>query len=235
MGCLEMRKNMRSGVVWALAALCLGIAGATSDAGAVGIKLPIDIELGPQRTGDFGTLQITEITGGDLQFTICLRPVLGSNANLHEFYFNLSGDFDDDDDDDFDDDNLSLSGFRCNREACDAPFELDDDGPTRGGAGARFDFSVSFGDGSGNKGNGTLQVASFVLGGDEDLSLADVLAETSSTGRGLEVLFAAHVTGSGNGRGSASATIGVVPEPRTALLLGLGLAGLAVVGRRQRG
>jgi len=234
MGCLEMRRKMRSGVVSALAALglCVAVAGAPADAAALGITLPIAIELGPQRTGPFGILQIEEIAGGDLEFTIRLGSVLGSRANLHEFYFNLPSCFDSD--------GLEISGSRCDGGSCDVAFELDEGGSTRGGAGARFGFSVNFGNGSGSNGNDNLQVAKFVLGADAAIALADVLAEASSTGRGLEVLFAAHVTGGGPGagRGSASATIGVspsaVPEPATAVLLGFGLAGLAFGGRRPR-
>jgi hypothetical protein len=276
-----MRRKLWNGFVSALTAavLGLGILGAPVDAFALGVALPFDIELGPQRTGDFGTLQIEEVAGGALRFTIVLNTaVLGSRADLNEFYFNLSedgdddrddhhgrarGDWDDDDrkkngrwksdwdgddwkhrgrhdddwdDDDGDDDDLSISNFLCNGQACRTPFELDDDEPTRGGAGARFDFSVDFGDGSGKKGNDILQIVSFLLSADGGLSLADVLSEASSTGRGLDVLFAAHVTGSGNGNGSGSATIGVVvPEPTTALLLALGVSGLAIAVRRSSG
>ncbi len=209
-----------------LLALGLGAVAAPLEAAAVGIVLPIEIELGPQRTGPFGTVGIEEIAGGDLEFTITLGPVLGARADLHEFYFNLTSGFDAD--------GLAISGSRCDGGSCDSPFDLGAGRSVRGGAGARFDFSVNFGQGAGRNGNGTLQVARFVLGADDALTLEDVLAEASSTGRGLETIFAAHVTGSGAGRGSASATIGVtpsaVPEPGTALLFAVGLAGLALGG-----
>lgn len=215
-------------LVSGLLVLALGLSGAPIDAAAVGITLPIGIELGPQRTGPFGTLHIEEIAGGELEFTITLAPVLGAQADLHEFYFNLRKGFDSD--------GLEVSGSRCDGGSCASPFDLGAGRAVRGGAGARFDFSVSFGKGKGRKGNDTLQVARFVLGADDALTLDDVLAEASRTGRGLETLFAAHVTASGAGRGSASATIGVspsaVPEPSTALLFAVGLAGLAFGGRK---
>lgn len=226
----QMRSWMRSGMRSALVGLAIALGGLAfaGEAAANGmISLPIAIELGPQRTGNFGTLEIGEV-GGDLLFKITLdTDVLGSKADLHEFYFNLDGGFDADD--------LAISVVSINGVggAPKTAFDLDDGGPTRGGAGARFDFSLNFGNGASKKGNERIQSVEFLLDADEDLTLADVLGDASSTGRGLEVLFAAHVAGSGNGNGSASATIGVlVPEPETALLLALGLVGLVVVGRR---
>jgi len=131
-------------------------------------------------------------------------------------------------DDRDDDDGLRVSGIRCNGGACDDPFELDDDEKVTGGDGARFDFGVDFG-----HGNEMLQIVSFILSAKSDLSLADVLEKTSSTDEGIEALFAAYVKGVGED-GEEKVAIAVVPEPGTALMLALGLAGLAVGGRRQR-
>jgi len=219
----------RSGAVWVLAALGLGlaVAGPPSDAAANGITcsngiscLSFEIELGPQRTGEFGTLTLQDVTEG-VQFTITLNDdVLGSHANLHEFYFSLPDDFE------IDDDDISLTS--CDVSGC--TIEFDEGRSVRGGAGADFGFSIHF-----DAGNQRIQMVSFVLSG---LSADDVLAaafdDPGVTGRDLAVLFAAHIQGSGHGRGSASATVGVpVPEPGTVALFGLGLAGIAFAGRRR--
>jgi hypothetical protein len=139
---------------------------------------------------------------------------------------NRHRDDDDDDDDDDRDGDLRVSGIRCNGGACDNDFDLEAGATARGGDGARFDFMLDFG-----HDNGILQIVSFILSADSDLSLADVLADASSTEEGIEVLFAAYVKGVGED-GDATATIGAIPEPATALLLGLGLVGLAVGGSR---
>ena len=224
-----MRCVKRGGVVWALVALDLGlgVAGLASNAAANGIACPdgatclsFEIELGSQRTGEFGTLALQDV-GDDVEFTITLnKAALGSHANLNEFYFNLPEGFDIDEDDIF--------SASCDD---DVDFELAEGRPVRGGAGAEFDFSLNFEADEKER----IQRVSFIL---EDLSVEEVLeaafANPGVTGRGLEVLFAAHIQGSGHGRGSASATVGVpVPEPGTAALFGLGLAGIAFVGRRR--
>jgi hypothetical protein len=255
-----MRKLLRSGVVRVLAGagLCLGVGAAPGDAAAVGITLPFTVELESGVTAQYGTVEIKEVGAGDLAFTITIdRSVLGPEARLREFYFNLTGRHDDDDvagyssskpgngyghehhedkrngkgherdDDDDDDDGLRISGIRCNGGACDDPFELDDDVKATGGDGARFDFGVDFG-----HGNEMLRIVSFILSAKSDLSLADVLSKASSTDDDIEVFFAAYLKGAGE-EGDEKVTIGVVvPEPGTALLFALGLAGLAVGGRR---
>jgi hypothetical protein len=65
------------------------------------------------------------------------------------------------------------------------------------------------------------------------LTIADLL-ESSETRRGIEVFFAAHVQDTDLVPGSDSETVGaLVPEPGTAALFGLGLAGIALLGRRR--
>ena len=217
-----MRGLKRSGAASiGVAVLGLGawIGGGAGDAAASSITLPISIELGPQKTGCFGTVEVDELGGGALRFTITLA---GSHADLQEFYFNLAH---------HDDYGLELSDSVCNGGSCDSAFQLSEGTPTRGGAGARFDFSVNFGTGRGPKGNERLGSASFVVGAVGALTLADVLTETSSTGRGLDVILAVQTPGA-----SRPATVGVlpivVPELSTAALFSVGLAGIAFVGRR---
>jgi hypothetical protein len=184
------------------------------------------IELGSQREGNFATLQLEDIEVHGkraVEFTIVLNEdVLGRHANLHEFYLSLPERFDDDDD-------VSLKS--CSAEEC----TVEDGRPVRGGAGARFEFSVNFdADDDGDDGK-RLQAVSFVIKGlTADEVVAAAFEDPGTTRRGLEVLFAAHIQGSGHGRGSASATVGVpVPEPGTAALFGIGLVGIAFAGRRR--
>jgi hypothetical protein len=101
--------------------------------------------------------------------------------------------------------------------------------PVAGGAGSDFDYGVSFGNGAGPPGNGVLQQASFLIlpvDPNESLSLDDFLnAEWSSAAGGKIVAdAAAHVQGTSLMDGSSSETVGgVVPEPRTGLLITCGL------------
>lgn len=132
----------------------------------------------------------------------------------------------DDDDDDDDVGFLRISGIRCNGGACDEDFHLESDVTPRGADGAHFDFGVDFG-----HGNEMLQVASFILSAKSDLSLTDVLG-VSTTDGGIDSIFAVRVKGLGE-TGDEKATLGAIPEPQTSVLLGLGLLGLAVSGRRR--
>lgn len=204
-------------------ALALGVAGPSGDASAASTSTTLAVQLGPQKTGSYGTVQVDQVSGG-LEFRITLNPSVGPKADLHEFYFNLPDQIA----------GLHLSGSGCGGGSCTTPFELQFGKPTSGGAGARFDYRVNFGNGGSAKGNGNLQMATFRLDANGPLQLDPSPFDSSFTSRHLEVIFAAHVPGM---RGIA-ATIGstnvtVVPEPATAALFGLGLLGIAWAGRRR--
>jgi hypothetical protein len=100
--------------------------------------------------------------------------------------------------------------------------------PVAGGAGASFDWGVNFGNGAGP--SGPLQTANFILSASEALSIEDLL-EFSDPNSTPPVIFAVHFQGTNTPGGSE--TIGAVPEPATMLLLGSGLIGFAVGGRKK--
>jgi hypothetical protein len=223
-----MRCKVRSGAQ-ALAGLALGLAvcGLPGESAATGIALRFEIELGPQREGNFGSLSLENVEEG-VEFTIVLnRSALGSHANLHEFYLSLPHGSSIEDE-------FLASSLHCEDADSvlgDCSVAVEQGRTVRGGAGADFDFRLNF-----DAGNARIQLARFVLA---ELTVEEVLEaafeDPGRTGRALEVLFAAQIQGSGHGKGSASATVGVpIPEPATAALFACGLAGLAFAGRRMR-
>ena len=202
--------------------LGLGQVFGAGDASAGSTSATLAVQLGPQSTGNYGTVHVEEVSGGGLEFTISLNSSVGRKADLREFYFNLPDQVA----------GLHLTDSECGGGSCTSPFELASGKSTSGGSGARFDYRVSFGNGRGKKGNGTVQVASFRIDADAPLRLIPSPFDPSFTSRHLEVIFAAHVPGIQHVAatiGSTSAT--PIPEPSTAALFGLGLAGLAWVGR----
>lgn len=223
-----MRWFLRSGAarvsVWLGLGLALGWAVAAGEASAASTSATFNVQLGPQKTGSYGTVLVEEVSGGDLQFTITLSSSLGRKADLHEFYFNLPSSVT----------GLHLTNSTCDGGSCNTAFQLDKSKSTKGGAGSRFDFSVSFGNGGSKKGNGDLQKATFRLDADGPLQLIPSPFDPSFTSRDLGVIFAMHVPGSKGVAATIGATTAtIVPEPDTAALLGLGMLGLAWMGRRR--
>ena len=208
-----MRLCTRSWLVAALGAVSLYAAPVAA------IPFALDVEFDDGTVGNYGTVDVTEVVGGDLLFQIALNPaVLGGDADLHEFYFNLPS---------------AITGVSISStDVVTTPYELTADPSVSGGAGSSFEYGVNFGNGAGPKGNEVLQNASFLLAADSDLAIADLLI-SSSTSQDLEVFFAAHVQGTTFTKKQDSETVGSsVPEPA---LLTLGVVGLAVAALRRRG
>jgi len=188
-----------------------------SASSASALTFPLNVEFDTGATGSFGTVTVTE-NAGDLDFTIELTNVLGAEADLHEFYFNLEGD----------PTGVAISSTQVVQTA----FTLASNPSVAGGAGSSFEYGVNFGNGAGGPGNGVLGTAIFRISADQPLTLAS-LSPTSATSQGIVVNVAAHVQGTAFTQGADSETVGgVVPEPSTAGLLVLGLA--AVASRRRR-
>lgn len=200
-----------------LTALLLGLGGALPAVAAPVIDATLDVRFGSGKTGDFADVRIEETGDGGLQFSIRLREDLGSRADLGQFYFNLP---------------CGVGGLEIETLGhVSSPFHIQQGRSTRGGAGARFDVAVSFGNGRGKKGNGTLREAEFVVRADQPLTIADILERTSQTSQGIEVHIAAFTQGSKGG----GPTVGTfVPEPGTGLLLGGGLLAVALARSTRR-
>ena len=166
--------------------------------------------------GTYGAVDVTE-SGGDLHFAITLDASLGADRDLHELYFNLA-------------DGFTGVGI-TSADVVNTAYSLDANPPVAGGAGSSFDFGVNFGNGGGGPGNGRLTSATLVLSATQPLAIADLLI-VSSTSQDIEAVFAVHVQGTSLVAGATSETVGApIPEPATALLLALGLSGLAAFPR----
>jgi hypothetical protein len=188
------------------------------------ISFELDIEFDDGVTGTFADVEVSE-DGLGLRFEIALRDPLGPGADLREFYFNLT-------------DEIGPLQIESDDPVTTA-YVLSLAGPVGGGAGSRFDYEVSFGNGAGRPGNGVLKTASFLIepaDSVDPLSLDALLGAELSAAAGGMILVnaAAHIQGTSLVRGATSETIGgTVPEPTTGILLTSGLL-LALRGSRAR-
>ena len=210
-----LRRKTHPAAILAALGLSLALAGS---AGAATITLNTEFDDGVD--GLFATIVLTEESSGALLFDVWLESALGSEADLHELYFNFVGD---------------LAGLTLTTlDDVVTDYSLDFDPSVAGGAGSSFEVGVSFGNGAGDAGNGVLQHARFSLSADRALSFDDLLEE-SLTSAGIAANLAAHVQGTSLVTGSSSETVGGLieaPEPRLVLLAGLALGALTVRGRR---
>jgi hypothetical protein len=171
----------------------------------------------------FGTVDIVQ-NGSSVDITIVANTTNLSGGDIHEFYFNLP--------DAIDIGSLAISNSGGVSNATVNAFTLLGSNPSvAGGAGASFDTGISFGNGGGPPGNGTLTTATFSLTATGGLLVSDFFAETSSSNNVPTPVYAAvHFQGT-DVFGADSETVGGVPEPGTAGLLALSVAALA---RRRR-
>ena len=167
----------------------------------------------------YGTVSITE-NGSDIDIEIDYVPnSLGPNADMHEFYFNLT-------------DAVTGLTITADNAPNNAYTLLGPDPSVAGGAGASFDWGVSFGNGGGSPGNDILQFATFTLSADQALSVSDFF-ELSYPNNTPPVNLAVHFQGTSTSSGSETIG-GVVPVPPAVWLFGSGLLGLIGIARRKQ-
>lgn len=199
-----------------LASLCILALGGQAQA----LSFNLDTEFDTAATGPFVDIEITQNSGNlDLVLSLNLEE-LGSQSDLHEFYFNIVGAID----------GLAIT----NTNAPTTEYSLTQSPSVNGGAGSTFEWGVNFGNGGEGPGNGRLTEASFTLSANTALTIADLMEASMASGGTIEIDMAAHIQGTSLLTGATSETVGgsvPVPEPSTALLLISGFLALGVMRR----
>jgi len=185
-------------------------------ANAAIIDLNYELDGNSLGTTSFGTVEFTQ-NGDDVDLTIIANTLNLDGGDIHEFYFNLP----------FAVTNLSVLNSGGVRNKSIGTFAiLGPDPSVSGGAGASFDWGVSFGNGGGGPGNGILTTASFTLDALESLSIVDLLTIATDPNNTPPVVIAVHfqsanIFGAGSeavGGAAPTITVHSTPEPASMLV-----------------
>ena len=170
----------------------------------------------------YGTIDLVQ-NGLLVDVTITANTGNLGGGDIHEWYFNLPGAVDLN--------TLAISGEGGTSSHAIGTFSPLVNPSVTGGAGSSFDAGVSFGNGGGPPGNGTLTVATFSITATGGLLVSDFLSELSASNNAPDVYAAVHFQSTSVFSPADSETVGGVPEPTSLALLSLG--GLLLTRRRR--